>query len=306
MTTIIFTALVPVFTVISAGYLCRRAAFPTADFWPGAERITYFFLFPALLFQTTATARIDPATALPLIKTLVTGVVMIALAMVLGRRIFGVAPHSFSSVFQGAIRFNTYVGFAVVVALFGADSLPLASLTIAVLIPLVNLLSVTACIHGSASHTGILSLMAIIIKTPPFLACTLGFGVSMLRFPLPLVLLDTLQICGRASLPLGLLAVGAGLAPHSLIRSLRPVLSVTVVKLLCMPMVIALTAMFFQLPQNATSVAVLFAALPGSASSYILARQLGGDSELMAAIVSVQIILSPLTLPLFLSFMLHT
>jgi len=79
-----------------------------------------------------------------------------------------------------------------------------------------------------------------------------------------------------------------------------------VVKLLCMPMVIALTAMFFQLPQNATSVAVLFAALPGSASSYILARQLGGDSELMAAIVSVQIILSPLTLPLFLSFMLHT
>lgn len=50
MTTIIFTALVPVFTVISAGYFCRRASFPAADFWPGAERITYFFLFPAVLF----------------------------------------------------------------------------------------------------------------------------------------------------------------------------------------------------------------------------------------------------------------
>ena len=49
------------------------------------------------------------------------------------------------------------------------------------------------------------------------------------------------------------------------------------------------------------AVAVLFNALPSSASSYVFARNLGGDAELMAAILSTQVILSAISIPVFLS-----
>lgn len=52
------------------------------------------------------------------------------------------------------------------------------------------------------------------------------------------------------------------------------------------------------LPPLETAVVVLFAALPGAPSSYILARQMGGDAPLAAAVVTVQTLLSMLTLPL--------
>ena len=45
------------------------------------------------------------------------------------------------------------------------------------------------------------------------------------------------------------------------------------------------------------SVLVVFMALPTAPSSYILARQMGGDHALMAAIISGQTVLAFLTLP---------
>jgi len=47
-----------------------------------------------------------------------------------------------------------------------------------------------------------------------------------------------------------------------------------------------------------TLVAVLFGAVPTASSAYTLARQLGGDAPLMAAIVTVQTALAFITLPL--------
>jgi predicted permease len=48
---------------------------------------------------------------------------------------------------------------------------------------------------------------------------------------------------------------------------------------------------------------VLFAALPTSSSAFILARQLGGDTALMAAIITAHTLLSFATLPLALSLL---
>ena len=58
MTTLLL-ALWPLFALIVAGYFLRLRAFPSEEFWPGAERINYFVLFPALLFSSLATAPLD-------------------------------------------------------------------------------------------------------------------------------------------------------------------------------------------------------------------------------------------------------
>ncbi len=52
-------ALWPLFALIVAGHLLRRADFPGEAFWPGAERLNYFVLFPALLLGSLARAPLD-------------------------------------------------------------------------------------------------------------------------------------------------------------------------------------------------------------------------------------------------------
>jgi predicted permease len=63
-------------------------------------------------------------------------------------------------------------------------------------------------------------------------------------------------------------------------------------------------AMAMGLSGTLVQACVLLAALPTATSSYILARQLGGDAPLMAAIVSGQTLLAVATIPLILAVLL--
>jgi predicted permease len=97
---------------------------------------------------------------------------------------------------------------------------------------------------------------------------------------------------GQASLPLGLLCVGAALDWHALGRGLKATISASLVKFILMPLVTALICFWLKLDREAVIIAVLFQALPTASSSYVMARQLGGDAELMAGIVAFQTVVA--------------
>jgi predicted permease len=114
---------------------------------------------------------------------------------------------------------------------------------------------------------------------------------------------EILLIFSRAALPLGLLSVGAGLSFRAAGKSGLTVTSTAVLKLLIFPLIMWMTCRLLGIGPMASSIAVLFAALPGSPAAYILSKQLGGDSQLMASIITVQTPLSMVTLPLVLGLL---
>lgn len=294
----VLTALVPIFAVILSGYGLRRFNFPGNDVWPHVERLTYFVLFPSLLLQKTATASLPVQTVGPLAGALVSAVILMTGLLLLMRLWWPDSAAAFTSLFQGSIRFNTYVGLSAAFALFGNEGLTLAAIAIAVLIPFVNLLCVTVLV--SFNQTGTRSWRTVvqeIIRNPLIISCTAGILLNLLGIGLHPAVNETLNIFGRASLPLGLLAVGAGLDISALRATSRIVLFSCIIKLLILPVFMWTATQVFQVTSPATAIAVLFAALPGSGSSYILARQLGGDSVLMANIVTAQVVFSMLSLP---------
>jgi predicted permease len=75
-------------------------------------------------------------------------------------------------------------------------------------------------------------------------------------------------------------------------------------KLLVVPAFTALACWALGVSGLAAFIAVLFNALPAAPSAYILARQLGGDAGLMAGILTAQIALAVVTLPLVLALFL--
>jgi malonate transporter len=296
---LVLSALWPIFLVIMLGYALSRSQFPGAAFWPAAERLTYFLLFPALLVDKLALADLKAYALAPF-----AGVISVALT-VMTLLLYGLRPFlkmtgpAFSSVYQGSIRFNTYVGLAAAGALYHVPGTTLAVLAITILIPLVNVLCVGVLTHTTAAmdRAGLIARMT---RNPLILACLFGIALNLSGLGLPLGSESIVEILARAALPLGLLAVGAGLRARSALARQREVAVSTVLKLLALPALTGLLSHLAGLGEVETAVLVLFAALPGAPSSYILARQLGGDAELMAAIVTVETAASLLSLPLIL------
>ena len=294
-------ALGPVFALIALGYGLHRYQIPGGDFWSGAERLTYFVLFPALLLSRLAATPMSIAGLwrLALAAGLLTGA-MSVLLLVLRRQLATNGP-AFSSVYQGAVRFNTYLGLAAAAALYGSEGLAQAALLIGVLIPLVNVLCVAVLArHAGERPTPLAGTLRALARNPLILACVGGILLSLSGIGPPPGLAGMLDILARAALPLGLLAVGAGLRPLASAQAWRPLLGAALLKLMVLPVLAAAIAGLLTLGPPESQALVLFAALPSAPSAYILARQMGGDAELMAAIITLQTGLALVSLPLML------
>ncbi|MFP6798150.1 MAG: AEC family transporter [Pseudomonas sp.] len=291
-------ALWPLFTLIVAGYYLRRWAFPNEAFWPGAERLNYFMLFPALLFSSLANAPLDnpalPRMALAVMLAL--GIAWLALLVV--RRVRGWPAGRFGAFSQGILRFNTYLGLAAVGSLFGQEGLTLAAIMLALMVPTVNVLSVWSLTAERGVNAR--SLLLPILKNPLILACLGGALVNFSGLGLPGGTDRLLSLLAAASLPLGLLCVGAALKPEQLGGEIPALASNSLLRLLAMPMLAWAVSYGLQLPTMESTVLVLFFALPTAPTAYVLTRQLGGDSQLMAGIITLQTLLAAASLPLLL------
>ncbi|PMR72304.1 AEC family transporter [Billgrantia endophytica] len=294
-------ALGPLFLLILLGALLGRLWQPIADFWPEMERLIYFLLFPAMLVATLATADVSqvPVGRLAIVLLGVMGVFGALLWTLQGWLRMG--ADAFTSVFQGALRMNTYVGVAGAAALHGAPGVTVAAVAVAIMVPTVNVMCV-ACFIASGTLGGASfsrSLLAL-LRNPLIIASLLGIALSVSGIGLPGWSEAMVELLGRAALPLGLVAVGVALRPMALLRIDCAVWATNIVKLVLMPALVLVLAVVLELDPVSRDVALLFSALPTATTSYILARQLGGDAEMMAVLITKQTILAMITLPLWL------
>jgi predicted permease len=295
-------ALLPIFALVASGWAVRHWRLLDEGFWRPAERLNYFALFPALLFLNVATAPLGELAWGRLAAALVLSLLSLAGVLLLLRPLARADGAGFSSVWQGSLRFNAYVGIAATASLWGRDGLAVAALVIAVLVPVGNFLSVVGLVHWAGARRSLAGTAIAIFGNPLILACLLGVLVNGLG-GVPGLVEPLLRILSQSSLALGLLVVGAGLDLAAL-RGQAPALGLALgAKLALLPILSALACRLLGLDGIAAAVAVLFQALPAAPSSYILARQLGGDAALMAAILTAQIIAAAVTLPIVLALL---
>lgn len=291
-------ALWPLFALIVGGYGLRRWEFPGDAFWPAAERLNYFLLFPALLFHSLATAPLDNPALPRLALAVLLGLGLGWAGLLVGRRLRGWPAGRFGALAQGLLRFNTYLGLAAVGSLFGQKGLALAALMLALMVPTVNLMSVWAL--TAERGMGLRALLLPVAKNPLILACLAGALTNLAGLPLPGGSERLLSLLAAASLPLGLLCVGAALRPRELGGEWAALAWNCGLRLLAMPVLAWGVAIALDLPALERTVLVLFFALPTAPTAYVLTRQLGGDGSLMAGLITLQTLLGAVSLPLVL------
>lgn len=292
-------ALLPDFALILLGYALRRWM-PLGDhFWTGLEKLVYFVLFPALLFNAITKTPLSFA-AVPLIGT---GAAAMAGAMALAlaaRPFLRLTPISFASQFQCAFRFNTYIGLAVAAKLHGGAGIAAMGLLAGGMVPFANL----AAVWMLARH-GTTSVWRELAKNPLFLAtfAALLWNLGGLGVPAPVGAF--LGRLAEAAIALGLLAVGAALKLRGAFGAGGRCAAAwfLVVKLAAMPVIALLTARAIGLEGIHFDIAIMFAALPTASSAYILAQRMGGDGARVAWLISASTLLGMVSLPLWLAFL---
>ena len=297
----VLLALVPVASLIGLGLVLRRSGFLVDAFWPQAERLAYYVLLPCLFVHGLATARLDAVPVASLAAALVLSTLAVAAALVAAEPRLGLDGAAFTSVFQGGVRFNSYVGVTLAAGLFGAQGVALAAACVAAIVPTVNVLCVLVFARYGAARPTLPGIARAVALNPLVLGCLGGAVLQAAGAGLPAAAEPVLRALGQASLPLGLLCVGAALEPGAARGWLRPVLAASVAKFALMPLAAALACAGLGLHGPAAGAVLLFQTLPTASSSYIMARQLGGDAPLMAAITAVQTLLSAAAIPLALA-----
>ncbi len=288
--------LLPDFLLIAGGALLRRLRMFDAPLWTGIERLVYFVLFPALLFRSLATSPSALSDAGRLLAVGVTFSVAGMLLTLLARPLLRLPQPVFAACFQCAFRFNTYVALAVASRVAGEQGVALISLLVGVLVPVVNLAAVGMLAHGRGGRIALE-----LARNPLVVACAAGILWKHLEWPLPAVAARLLELLAGAAVPLGLLAVGAGLtfARHTL--PLRALAWWNTVKLVALPAIALALAPLVGLSPVERQIAIVMAAVPTATSAYILATQMNGHGAPVALLISSGTLAAALTLPLWIA-----
>jgi len=285
--------LLPDFTLIVCGYVVCRHTPLNRSVWDGAERLVYYLLFPALLFSSILRYPQGAAAMAPLVGSCLLVVAAGALlALALGRWP-GVNALLHASGAQTAFRFNSYVGLALAERIAGVQGVAWMALILSLCVPLANIAAV-----WPLAREGERGFARELLRNPLIVSTAAGLACNLLGVTLPELATTTLGRIGNAALPIGLMAVGAGLQLGALKASLPLASALLTIRHAVLPALAIALVITWRLPPAQQAVVVAFASLPTASSAYVLAVRMGGHGGYVAALVTVSTLIGMAGLPL--------
>ena len=304
----IFLLVSPVFLLIILGNFLRRIKVPDVSFWEINDKLCYWVLIPALLFHYISQINLSSEMLYSYSIIIYVGFFIAILTVLILGKLLGYPPERWTSILQGAVRQNAFIALAITGSLFGDEGLKIASIFMLIYVPSINIIIVTTMVMNfgqskkNASKNEFITVFIELSKNPFILAMIAGLIFSIIQSEKLKVIIDTSGLLGSAALPIMLLTIGAKIKVRDLALTITPIIISNFLKLLALPLIAFFVANYLGLSEIEVVVAVIFAAVPTAVSSHTLARQFGADDQLMTSIITTQVILSFVTIPILLAF----
>ncbi len=289
----------PIFLVILLGYGLKKSLILSDHVWHQINQVTYWVLFPALLFNKTSVIDLEGYSVGYYALSMMIGfLAAVAIAYVVCK-FYGMSAEALSSVIQGSGRHNSFLALAVISQLLGEQGEIVGALAVAVMVTFSNFLTIVFMIsilsgEGKAKP----SIISEVVRNPFIVSIAIGLMFNFAGWGKLPVLHDFSTYLGQAALPLALICVGAGLRFVGSSKHVVPCVIACVSKMILLPLTVYFAALYFELAPILTISAVVFASVPTSSTAYALAKYMGGDAPLMAMIISAQTLLAVVTIPM--------
>ncbi|WP_424942276.1 AEC family transporter [Aliiroseovarius crassostreae] len=292
-------AILPILLTLMTGYvLVQTGTIPRAH-WPAIETLSFRLLIPAILLRIISQVDFSAASvgpfALALMCTVsVAGGVVLALRLLPQRLL----PNpSFTTLFQSTTRWNGFVGLAAAELFLGPEGVALIALAMAVLVAPLNVVNVSVLAAFGPGKASARKIALDIAKNPLVQGGALGLLINLSGLALPKPIDDTLELIGRAGLGVGILAIGAGISlKRLLLPHWRTLLGVMLRPGLTAGVFLVLAPIFSLTPEE-TLAGIFVFGVSCATNGYVVARQMGGDADLYADVMTWQTVLSLILLP---------
>jgi len=291
-------SVLPLLLIIASGYGLAKSQIIPRSAWGAIETLSFRGLIPATLILAISRSDLSierfGSFGLALVGTLMLLSVLVLALRLLPQSVL--ANSSFTSMFQGSVRWNAFVALAAAEQ-FLTGGIALMAIAIAVLIPMINIICIIVLAAFGPSRASVGKVLGTLSRNPLVQACVIGLALNFSGVSLPVPVADALEMIGRGALGVGLLAVGAGISLRRLTRldwrvcfgvMMRPVLASGI---------FAVLGTLLGLPPVQVFAGILVFAAPAASNGYIVAKQMGGDADLYADIMTWQVVMSLLALP---------
>ncbi len=301
---VIFESILPIFLLVVLGAALKRARFIDQNFWGGLEQLGFYVLFPAYLFLTLAQAdyaSIDIAT----ISGVYLGAIFVIASALMASwplmRRNGVTGAQFSSVFQTTTRWNGFIALAIAERIADKTGLAYVAFIIGAIIIPVNFANIGLLIWFGGGKRNFSTVLTKVLTNPLVFASLFGVLYDLSGLGLYQPLSTGLDLLARSALGLGLLMVGAGLHIEDALKPKPLTLLPVFLKLLVFPALVIFFAFAAGVDHATIQLLALAASVPTAMNGYLLAKQMGGDAPLYAAISTLQTAASFITIPIVLA-----
>ncbi len=311
-------AVLPLMLLVAIGYLLKKVKLIGEGFAKNANKLVFKVFLPSMLFLNVYSidfGRVE-VSAYYILYAMIAVLIVFALALLTVPRVTK-QKNRYAPLMQSAFRSNyALIGVPLAEAIGGSEGAAIASLMVAFLIPLYNILAVTlfSIYSEEGEKPSIKKTVIGILKNPLIISALAGAVFLLLKNLLFKVGVDTtledivpiyktLTYLKNLATPLALLVLGAQFE-FSAVRSLRrEIVYGVLARVLIVPTVAILGAHLlgiFTPAQMACFIGVF--ATPIAVSTVPMAQELGGDTELAGQLVVWTTLFSAITIFAFTVF----
>jgi len=303
---ILLNSMFPIFVLLLLGCFMRRQGLTDRSFLENTDRLIYYIFFPLMLFWkiggTSFEEGIDWNFCLASLLTLL---IMFLLSTVV-IKLFRISNFKAGSFSQSCYRFNTYIGFALILNSMGGEGVKYFGIMIGFAIPIINVFAVSILVWFSGQEVSFGKRLSIaaraMVSNPLIIGCLAGGVYSRAVGYFPVFIDNSLSLTSMVALPLALISIGGSLTFEGVKGNLGISLLASVLKLIVLPGIGWVLLSFFNVTGIPFKVGIIFFSLPISPAIYVLSSQMRSDTKLASSTIVISTILSilPLSIALLL------
>ena len=293
-------AVLPLFLIMALGYVIHRTPLMDKHTHGVVNKLIFKLFLPVLLFKNIETSNL----------TALSGSWIFVFAIVSELALFGLLfvvvplinkePRQRGVLIQAIGRANyALFGLPLIELMFPGQDTAVASMLVAISVPIFNVMSVVALETNRGGHIKPLQIIKSVFTNPLIIACALGFVWLLTGWKMPQFLQTAINDVSKIATPLSLFILGGAFEFSRIKGNITPLVIGTAGKLVIAPLLgitAAVLCGFRGLELGAMSVAFM---APCAVSSYPMAEQMGGDGELAGQLVVFTTALSVFTIFVF-------
>ncbi|MCP1102268.1 putative permease [Aequitasia blattaphilus] len=295
----------PLLVYMVIGFTVRKIGWVSRQALAEINKVVFRILMFILVFLNAYTADMEKVFQKESMKLIALAVISLLVVFAIAWIITGKTVEDKkrrSVIFQGIYRSNLILfGLPVSIAVYGEGGVSVISILIVILIPIYNIVAAFVLNGAKRGQGGILNCVGASLTNPMVLGAVGGILFNALQIHVPEIIYTPLSALSKTATPLAFIILGGSLMFSKMKADLKPILMVSVIRLLLIPACVISIGLFMGIRGEGIVGLLCAFASPISVSSYTMAKDLDVASDLAAELVAVTTVASIITMFLWIS-----